>query len=79
MIRVTVHLESAVSKDRDKPLAEIVIKNDGTGTEQRGNYFVGSMRRGTKNLQRTAVVKDHPRVSKHVLVLVRKALEEMGY
>lgn len=79
MIRVTVELESAISRDRDQRLAEVVIYNRGTGTHERGDYCVLSYRKGTKTVQREGTVENHPRLSQPVLTLLRKSLEAMGY
>lgn len=88
MIRVDVHLDSAISRTRDALLARVEISNIGpskTGSTTHFNYHVASMRGRSKReldlrtIQRQGVVKNHPRQAKHVLNLVAKALIEMGY
>jgi hypothetical protein len=84
MIVVSVQLDSAISSSRDKELARVHIANAG-GDAEHGDYVCTSMRgRGKAQLDRLtvnrfAVVKNHPRKREHVLNLVAKALNEMGY
>lgn len=79
MIRVTVELDQYGLGKNIKKLAEVVIANDGKGTNTRGSYDVASLRRGTSIIQRAGRVENHPRLTEHVLTLVRKALESMRY
>ena len=84
MIVVSVQLDSAISPSRDKELARVLISNIG-GDDVHGDYMCVSLRgRGKEQLDmerpnRTGVVKHHPREREHVLNLVAKALNEMGY
>ena len=59
-----------------RTLREIKIINDGTGTEQHGNYAVKFFD-GKSNLLHTAEIKNHPRDAE-VLTLVKKACETFG-
>ena len=88
MIVVKVELHSAVTQ-KVTTLCTCIIDNIGLLDEKglRANYRCRSWKRGQELLdirfgrphQRGAVVKDHPRKSKHVLNLVYKALVAMGY
>ena len=84
MIVVSVNLDSAIHESRDMELARVLISNEG-GTDKLGNYKCGALRgRGKDQLdrrtvQRQAMVMDHPRQAEHVLNLVAKALNAMGY
>ena len=85
MIEVRVQLRSAISRLRDTELARFVIVNDGTGDGDTGNYRVESYR-GRSAVQldrrvksRAGRVESHPRQTEHVLNLVAKALNAMGY
>jgi hypothetical protein len=84
MIRVNVHLDSAISRSRDIELARVLISNVG-GTDEHGDYAcVALYGRSTKQLdkrkvQRRGEVKRHARKREHVLNLVTKALLAMGY
>lgn len=63
-----------------KEIARVEIGNDGTGTDTIGNYSVRSFRRGsTEIVQREGKVLNHRRKSEHVLTLLKKSLEKMGY
>lgn len=92
MIVVNVHLDSAISRTRDKELARVHIANVG-GTDELGDYRATSLRgRSTEQLDqgiinRTGEVhgfarnREHvlARNREHVLNLVCKALIAMGY
>lgn len=80
MIIVKVDLKSAISSSRNKVLGEMIICNDGTGTNARGNYVArfysgGKMRRLIKEVY----IKSHARKQLSIWILVHKALEEAGY
>jgi hypothetical protein len=79
MIRVKVELESAICRSRDKRIAEVLICNSGTGTALRGNYEAVALNMRSRHPQRFGCVDNHPRKSQHVLTLLRKSLEAMGY
>jgi hypothetical protein len=85
VIVVKVELHSAVD-GRIEELGQIVIANDGTGTDRRGNYwtrayapgtdlYAGGLRAGVIN---SSCVVQHSRV-KPVWTLVGKAIKAMGY
>ena len=83
MIIVSVHLLSAVTQKHTE-LARISICNDGTSSGNRRNYEVQAFRGRGEALkkmlvQRMARVENHPSEREHVLTLVKKALEKMGY
>lgn len=69
MIRITVELLSAVSRERSKVLCVATITNDGTGTASRGNYTValseaeriGKPARGYRPAWLTARLEGWPR------------------
>jgi hypothetical protein len=85
MIIVSVRLDSAISPTRDQELARIHICNASGGDGDFADYVAYSLRgRGKIQLDRLTinrhgVVKHHPRKREHVLNLVAKALNEMGY
>lgn len=86
MIEVTIKLVSAVSKSRDRELGRMVICNDGTSQRyDRGDYAVSLGRRGEPTSQqvlkaplRKGEVKNYPRLSYSVWVLVARALKSVG-
>lgn len=92
MLVVKVELWGAVTGER-KEIARMVIANDGTGSDDKGNYWAKVMKgrdtmalssqmlnmlRG-KGTYKTAEVKGYPRHSKHVWNLVAEALEALDY
>jgi hypothetical protein len=86
MIVVSVKLDSAISPARDKELARVYISNVGVYEGGKlGDYHARSLRgRGKAALDlgtvnRQGLVLRHPREREHVLNLVAKALNEMGY
>lgn len=87
MIVVSVRLDSAISRSRDKELARVHIVNVGSkdSDADHGDYVCTSMRgRGKSQLDRMTVsrigtVLHHARKREHVLNLVAKALTTMGY
>jgi hypothetical protein len=85
MIEINVHLKSAISRSRDKELARFVICNDGSSDGALRNYHVESYRgRSTAQLDRrkpsrSGQVRHHKSDAEHVLNLVAKALQAMGY
>jgi len=81
MIVVDVKLDQYGLGEKITPLARVLIHNDGTGTDLRGNYYTCAFRKGmlSGKPQRIGRVKNHPRKSAHVLTLLRKSLEAMGY
>lgn len=93
MIVVKIELHSAITRQMTE-IARAVIYNDGTGTDNRGNYGAFSCRGRSKEAlhnhmsnvlgqEATGVhegqVKNHDRNGLHVLHLVAKALTAMGY
>jgi hypothetical protein len=84
MIVVRVELHSAIT-GRVTELARAEITNDATGTIERGNYLVRTLRgRGAAQLdhrvaQRHGQVTNYPRRREHVWNLVSIALTGMGY
>jgi len=86
MIEINVHLRSAISKTRDRELARFVICNTNEDAPPgEGHYYVESYRgRSTAALDRrkpsrSGEVRHHRREAEHVLNLVAKALQAMGY
>jgi hypothetical protein len=84
MIVVRVELHSAIT-GQVQELARMDIVNDGTGSKQRGNYRIRSMRGRSaaaldaSRVQRECEIRDWPRLSKHVLHLVAAGLVKLGY
>ena len=86
MIEINVHLKSAISRSRDKELARFVICNTGEPAPPgEGHYYVESYRgRNKRQLDQrkpshSGQVRHHRREAEHVLNLVAKALQAMGY
>jgi hypothetical protein len=86
MIEINVHLKSAISRTRDKELARFVICNTGEPAPPgEGHYYVESYRGRSKvaldrrKPSRSGEVRHHRRDDEHVLNLVAKALQAMGY
>lgn len=87
MIIVRVELWSAVT-GKVTEIARMQIDNIG-GTQSRGDYHCATMRgRDEAALHRAMIdktyaheaeVRNHPRLAKHVWVLVTKALAALGY
>ncbi len=63
MIKITVELDSAISRTRDRLLGIAEIANDGTGNASHGNYVVRIGKAGSKSREtwRSGVVRDFPR------------------
>jgi hypothetical protein len=85
VIVVSVKLVSAISPTRNKELARVLIANTGEGGTDKGHYYCRALRGRSKEqldreiVQRDGRVNDHPREQQHVLNLVAKALQSMGY
>lgn len=88
MIRVSVHLISAVSRDRDRELARMDIANDGRLSRENPHLgaYVGVTYRGRTKAAldqgltiRRAEVTNWPRERLHVWNLVHWMLQHMGY
>ncbi len=79
MIVVTVKLESAISRDRDRELMRMTICNDGTVTDtRRGDYVARLFRKGSDSeVIRMGRVEDFPKQSYHVGRLVLRALVKL--
>lgn len=74
MIIVKIELHSAKT-GKVTELGRMHISNDGTGDDERGNYRVELMRKGTSNkIQRTGCVKEYARNSYTVWELVKRSL-----
>ena len=79
MIRVLVELWPFGDESRRRPIGEMKIWNDGTGTKKTGNYkFVWWRRAKTTRNQRCkphqGEVRSFPRLSKNVFELIRLCL-----
>jgi hypothetical protein len=77
MIVVKVELHSART-GKVTELARMHISNNGRKTAidpDLGDYRVETLRKGSEAVQRSAMVINWPRNSKHVWLLVKKALE----
>lgn len=72
MIRVRVELISAISRDRDRLLGELILVNDGTGSETKGNYDCTFP-------SKTVRVTDYPRKAVSIWNLLYRACKEAGY
>lgn len=86
MIEINVHLKSAISHTRDRELARFVICNTGEAAPPgEGHYYAESYRGRTKRQldkrqpSHSGEVRHHRREAEHVLNLVAKALNAMGY
>lgn len=75
MILVKIELHSAVTGKMTE-LGRLKIVNDGTGTKDRGNYNVTKIGKNGRVLS-GARVEDHPRLSRSIFNLIRKALEAL--
>lgn len=85
MLIITIDLYSAVTGKR-KNLGTLMIANDGTGTNSRGNYYAHAFRAGTelKELRnkkpiRKSKILNYPRLTAPVWSLIAEALKGMGY
>lgn len=85
MIRVSVHLISAISRSRDTELARMDISNDGTGTAKKRNYVAMTYRgRSSKALDagvpnRRCEVEGWAAEDLHIWNLIQWCLTRMGY
>ena len=88
MIIVSVQLDSAISKTRNAELARVEISNIGPAkpdSKTHFNYHVKSLRGRNKQqldlgtIQRQDIVANHASEREHVLNLVAKALNKLGY
>ncbi len=86
MIKVTVELMSAISRDRDRVLGVMMIDNVTTAediAEKQGKScdYHGEIRRAPEFVKATrhAVVEKYRRNDYVIWVLVRKMLAAMGY
>jgi hypothetical protein len=84
MLIVRVELHSATDGSVTE-IARAHIANDGSGTEHLGNYTaVAFSGRSKETLDKLTIAKNgtvrgYPRLRHHPFVLVRKALQAMGY
>lgn len=72
MLKVTVELLPFGGEEGKKTLLTFDIANDGTGTYERGNYKV---RRSHNEEWIEGIVKDYPRTSYNVRVLLYRVLQ----
>jgi hypothetical protein len=82
MIEVTIRLKSARGKSRDRMLGVIVIGNDGTGTEKKGNYNYVLSHSGNyfgkrKEPYKKGRIKGYPR-KWSVYRLIQRVLRDAG-
>lgn len=80
MIRIRIEL---VPHGNDKIIREIgrmEIVNDGTGDNRIGNYDIRLFRRGSKTtIQNTGKIYSYPRKAYSIWVLLKKAIEAIGF
>ena len=76
MIVGSIELRSAITSERDRVLATIVIANDGSGDGRSGNYTVTVQRPGGR--PRSTGVARFPRSSRSVLELLRRGLNGLA-
>lgn len=76
MIYVKVELWPLGDKEKAKPLGELLIANDGTGTLTRGNYRA-VIKNSVGRLTRRGEVKDFPRKRLNVFDLMYRMLKVM--
>ncbi len=77
MIVITVELWPGGRESEKRTLASMVIVNDGTGSETRGNYdYLVAGKRGLVGMGRGRIENWH-RQSQHVWKLVRRVLAEV--
>lgn len=76
MIVVKIELHSACTR-KVTELGRVEIINDGTGSELRGNYDVHRIGQHSRWLG-VGRVENHPRKSRTIFNLLRKALEALG-
>ena len=77
MLVINVELHSAITH-KITTIARMSISNVG-GTVSRGDYSAKTFHKTTGEPLRSGEVLNHPRISANVWVLVRKALQVMGY
>jgi len=76
---VKVELHSAITGKVTK-IAQMVIANDGTGDDKKGNYWCKTFRKNSETaVNRRGEVEDHPRLRNSVWNLVYKCLKSMEY
>ena len=76
MIRIRIDLESAIGAKRSKTLCLAVIANDGSGSQNRGNYTFALSRQGSGKAWKTGKVLGFPRKRKNVWHLLKRCLDE---
>lgn len=79
MIRVTVELVSANGRHRDRKLAVLEIANDGTGTQETGNYRGTLHAEYTPSSGRPGRVEGFRRKRQSVWSLVGAFLKQWGH
>ena len=75
MIKVTIELHSANTKEIST-LGEILISNDGTGTEHQGNYNIVFYKKDSKIWRREKLFS-FPRKRLNVFYLLQRALMKL--
>jgi hypothetical protein len=78
MIKVTVELHKGGQGGEVVPLGVVIIGNDGTGTETRGNYVTRQLSKMGHTVRAGSVV-NHARKAESIWRLVRKAIESLGH
>lgn len=79
MICVTVRLISAVDPSHDRILGTMFIANDGTGTQDIGNYNAVLNGEYTPPEGRTCKISGFKRKKQSVWTLIGMALKAMGH
>jgi hypothetical protein len=86
VIRITIELVSARGPEHDAELGQMLICNTGKGTDpKRGDYTVYLGKRGVTETEqvykkplRVGEVKDYPRLTYSVWILIARALKSVG-
>ena len=76
MIKITIEMWRHGNPIDVKTLGHIHIRNDGTGTEKRGNYTV-ELTKPNSNKIRSVRIKNFPRKSYDVFNLIWRCLNEV--
>lgn len=79
MIRIPLILDVHGLGKVQRPLGEIRIINDGTGTVRRGNYIVRQLDRTGKRVVREGRVENWSRSAKSPVQLLAAALHALGH
>lgn len=79
MIHVVMVLDPHGQGKNARPLGALTITNDGTGTEERGNYRVRQFDKTAKRIVREAMLTNWPRKAKSPVQLLAAALKALGH